>query len=137
MISNGPIERGSSKELGQHTSHAGNDQGRTPRQEPAQALDLTLDVTAHSHRDLVVELGDGRICGTLFGAHGHLAVIEHASQLVLQRERLLRHPLAQNVDLVLQVRPLATRLVCRHLATGRDFGTQLGARRPEEVGLLQ
>lgn len=69
-------------------------------------------------------------------AGGHAAVVEHAAQIVFEREGLLRCALGEDVVGVLEVRELGVGFCAAEFACVEDFDAQFGAGRAEEVYFL-
>ncbi|KAI7506317.1 hypothetical protein KC367_g135 [Hortaea werneckii] len=107
-----------------------------PRHHPPQAFNLGPRVRLQIDGDFVVELVDLTFHFALLVADGHLAVVEHALQLVLHRPAFLSQPLAEDVDFVLQMGAFRAHLLLFGFAPRRHFGPELGAGRAEEVGLV-
>lgn len=121
---------------GKLTCHAGDGHGRPPRQHPPEPFHLALAVAVERDGDLVVEFLDGAVAALLLHADGHLAVVEHPAQVVLERQGVLRRFLRQDVDFVLQVRALRRHLGRAGFARVQDLGAEFGAGGAEEVGFL-
>ena len=69
-------------------------------------------------------------------AHGHAAVIEHASEVVFEAQRFLGDALGEDVVGVLEVGELGAGVGGGGFAGVEDFGAEFGAGGAEEVVLL-
>ena len=69
-------------------------------------------------------------------AGGHAAVVEHAAEVVLEGEGLLRDALGEDVAGVLEVGELGAGFRGGGAAGVEDFGAEFGAGGAEEVGFL-
>ena len=88
-----------------------------------------------------IRWGDRRTYGTgvrlLLFADCHFAVIEEASDGVVERQELMVEGLPEDVGIVLEAHALLAHGLVGGTAVVADFGAQLGASGLEEVRLLQ
>lgn len=68
--------------------------------------------------------------------HVHPSVIKHALYVVLEGHDVLRHALAEDINLVLQLCPLLACLFVGNSLVVRDLGAKLGAGGAKEIGFL-
>lgn len=61
----------------------------------------------------------------LFLSNHHSAIVKHASDVVIERQRLLVERLRQDVHFVLQVRPLLSELLLLETSVILDFRREL------------
>lgn len=74
---------------------------------------------------------------SLIHPHGHLSVIKHPSQFILQGQHFLCKFLIQNVNLMLYKISFPSHLLITCSPGILDFGTELRTCCAEEVGFLQ
>lgn len=67
------------------TGHAGDRHRRTSRQHPSQPFHLALTIAIQRHSDFIIEFLDLAVPRLMLHAHGHFAIIQHATQIVFQR----------------------------------------------------
>lgn len=116
--------------------HQPNPHRRPPRQHPPQPLHLALLLGPEHHADLVIDLRDLAVAVLALHADVHAAVVEHAAEVVFEREGLLRDALGEDVGGVLEVGELGAGVGRGGFAGVEDFGAELGAGGAEEVGFL-
>lgn len=117
-------------------SHQPNRHRCPARQHPPQTLHLALLLRPEHDADLVVQLTDLPVAVLTLHAHLHAAVVEHAAELVLEAERLLRDALGDDVVRVLEVGELGAGVGGGGFTRVEDLGAEFGAGGAEEVGFL-
>lgn len=118
------------------TGTRGDSRGGPSCQNPSQAFDLTLSVTVQVDGNLIVQLLDGSVQAAHELSRGHLVVVEHSLQVILQPRQFLVETLRQYVDFVLQLRP--RRALSLDLCVSRSLEglLELRAGRLEQILLV-